>query len=308
MLNNNILILNFDDSLTPQKGLARHKVDMVDLKDMGPQARFWVSNKDKLAIEKRIPARTAGAITFLGSGDFHHISETLIARHDEPVSVIDFDFHPDWDIVFPMLHCGSWASRVMKTLNVPKLVMVGPASRDMSPFSMHTGDLGSLKDDRIEIYPYSRKPASVFFRSVPPNISFETKKYPFLTRVSWNELRKKNIMEFFMHVIKRLPTKKVYVTVDKDCLGTGDALTNWDQGSLPLDDLLLMLKMIKDNLDIVGMDITGDYSPIGIDGIFKRLVARLDHPKNVTAAGLPASRVTEVNERTNLKILDLMTS
>jgi len=302
-----IRILNFDDSVTRQKGLfSRHGADIIDLRDLGPRARFWMKDDVRREIERRIPPQETGAVTFLGSGDFHHVTGMLINRHDEGVCVIDFDFHPDWDTVFPILHCGSWVAQAMRSRNILKLVMVGASSRDLSPFSIQTGDLASLKDDRIEIYPYSRKPTAVFFRAVPPNISLETKRHLFFTRIRWNELKNKNIMEFFLHVIRRLPAKKVYVTIDKDCLGTGDAMTNWDQGSMPLDVLLSMLKMIKENLDIIGMDIAGDYSPIRVDGVFKKIASMLDHPRKVRAAELPGSSVTAVNELTNLKILDLM--
>lgn len=300
-----IRVLNFDDSVTQQKGLlSRRGSDVIDLRDLAGRVRFWMDRKVKSEVERRIPAQTTPAVTFLGSGDFHHVTDMLIGHCNEPISVIDFDFHSDWDTIFPILHCGSWAARAMRNRNVMKLVMIGPSSRDLSPFTLQTGDLASLKDDRIEIYPYSRRPATVFFRAVPPNISMETKKYPFFSRIFWNELKNRDIPEFFPHIIRRLPTKKVYATVDKDCLAAGDALTNWDQGELPLDSLIAMLKMIKENLDIVGMDITGDYSPIRVDGIFKNMISRLDHPGRAGAAELPASSVAAVNERTNLKILD----
>ena len=274
---------------------------------MRTRARFWMKGSGRRELEKRIPDQAKNAVTFLGSGDFHHVADILISRHNEPVSVIDFDFHPDWDTAFPLLHCGSWVRQTMRNRNVRKLVMLGASSKDLSPFSLQTGDLGSLRGDKIEIYPYSSPPAAVFFRAVPPNISIRTKKYPFFTRIYWNELKDKNITEFFLHIIRRFPTKKVYVTVDKDCLRPDDALTNWDQGNLSLDDLLTMLKIIKENLDIVGMDITGDYSPIRVDGVFKKITSRLDHPKKIKAAELPEPSVTAVNERTNLKILDLVT-
>jgi len=307
MLNKKILILDFDGSVTQQKGLlSGHEAEVIDLKDLGPRARFWMDRSVRRQIERRIPAQIKNAVTFLGSGDFHHVTDILIGRHDEPVSVIDFDFHSDWDTALPLLHCGSWVTRAMKNPNVLKLIMIGASSREMSPFSLQTGDLGSLRNDRIEIYPYLRKPATVFFRDVPPNISVKTKKYPFFTRVYWNELRNKDLVEFFLHVIRRLPTKKVYITIDKDCLGKDDALTNWDQGILSLGDLLIMLKLIKENLDIVGMDITGDYSAIRVEGVFKDMVSRLDHPRKVEAGTLSASSVTAVNERTNLKILDMI--
>ena len=304
-----IRILNFDDSVTRQKRLlADYDAEIIDMRDLGPGARFWMNRGVASKIEKRLPSRPTRTVTFLGSGDFHNVTDMLISRYDEPICVIDFDFHPDWDILFPMPHCGSWAARAMRRPNVLKLIMLGVSSRDLLPFSIHTGDLGSLKDDRIEIYPYSQKPAYVFLRRVPQNISIATTRYPFVTKILWNGLKDKNITEFLLHIIKRLPSKKVYVTVDKDCLRADYALTNWEEGAFSLDDLLVMLKILKDNLDIVGMDITGDYSAIQLAGIFKRFASYLDHTKRLKASELALSRIDEINERTNLKILELINS
>ena len=309
MLNKKIRILNFDGSVAGQKGLlARYDTEVIDLTDLGPSGRFWANANVRNKIARRIPEQNAGHVTFLGSGDFHHMTEILLSRYDEPVTVIDFDLHQDWDSTSSLLHCGSWVARALNRKNILKCVILGASSKDMNFFSLQAGCLEYLKNDRIELYPYSSKPGSIFFRKVPPNISFETKRYPFFTRIDWNELKEKNIEEFFMHIIKRLPIKKVYITVDKDCMNSEAALTNWDQGEMPLNHLLAILKIIKDNCDIVGMDITGDYSPVKTESAFKSAMLRLNHPKKTEALKFAASDITALNERTNLKILELITS
>lgn len=309
MLDKKIRILNFDDSVTSQKGLlSLYGADVVDLTDLGPKVRFWTDENGRRALSERVPKDGAGRVTFLGSGDFHHVTEILLSRYEEPVSVIDFDFHQDWDGTSSLLHCGSWVARVMKRKNIEKCVIVGASSIDMTFFSLQAGCLEHLKNDRIELYPYSSKRGAVFFRTVPSNISFTAKRYPFYTRIDWNALKNKNIAEFFLHIIRRLPSNKVYITVDKDCLKTGAALTNWDQGSMPLECLLTMLRMIRDNCDIVGMDITGDYSPVRVDGAFKRAVLWLSHPEKISASRFAGPRINTVNEETNLRILELLTA
>ena len=75
---------------------------------------------------------------------------------------------------------------------------------------------------------------------------------------------------------------------------------------LSLDELFLFLKLIKENLDIVGLDITGDYAPLKVKGAVRRIALFLDHPKGVKAAQLPESVVTATNEDTNLKILKVL--
>jgi hypothetical protein len=81
------------------------------------------------------------------------------------------------------------------------------------------------------------------------------------------------------------------------------ALTNWEQGAMPIDWLLNALSMIKEEKNIVGMDITGEYSPITIKNPIKRFLSLIDHPKQITAQVEP-SEIVSVNETTNLKILN----
>jgi len=302
-----IRILNFDDSVARQeKLLAQYHPQVIDLRDVGPSARLWASRKTKDEISRRIPAPVKGQITFLGSGDFHHVSNILIEKFDEPLCVIDFDFHPDWDILAPFLTCGSWVHRTLKNANVRKCVLIGIASDDMSSLWLPTGDLAALKDDRLEVYPYSHGPTRVFLKKVPDNISIEVSRSLLSSTIQWNELKGKNLTEFFLHVIRRLPSKNVYISIDKDCLSHEYALTNWEEGRLSLDDLLHMLKLIKENLNIVGVDITGDYSRPRVRGFARSLISKMDHPRNVKAESLDDSMVTAVNEETNLKILKLL--
>ena len=300
-----IRILNFDNSVIKQKNLlSEFKAEIIDLREFGPKIRFWMNDKDRRDIKKRIHGSRTDAVTFSGSGDFHHITDILISEFNEPVSVIAFDFHPDWSVFSPWLSCGSWVTRTLKNKNVLKCILIGAGCGDLS-FSIQGGDFNSLKGDRVEIYPYSHRPSTIFFRNIPPNSSMKIERYPFFTKIHWTELKNKNLTEFFLNVLKHLPAKKVYVTIDKDCLSTEDALTNWEEGNLPLKDLLSMLKTIRDNLDVAGMDVTGDYSPIRINGAFKKIAAYLNHPKNIKAMDLPESSVTAVNEKTNLKILQI---
>ena len=309
MLNNSIRILNFDDSVTRQKGLASsYGTKIIDLRDIGPRVRFWMNSKEREEIARRTLSSDKSAITFLGSGDFHQMSNILISAFTEPISVIDFDFHPDWHILPPRLSCGSWVVETLKNDNILKYIMVGISSDDLSALSMQGGDFNALKDDRLEIYPCARKPSIVFFRKIPQNISMEIRRGIFTSTIYWNELNSKNLMEFFLHILKRLPAKKVYLTIDKDCLKSEHALTNWEGGRLPLEDLLLMLRLIKENLEIVGADIVGDYSDIRIKGVMKNIVSHFDHPKRFSAKNILGSYITKINEDTNLKLMHVLTS
>ena len=306
-LDKKIRILDFDGSVTAQKGLlSRYDPEIVDLTDIGPQARFWAVPSVREAAARRIPDGEKNRISFLGSGDFHHITEILLARYDEPMALIHFDFHQDWDSTCPLLHCGSWVSKALKRANIVKCITLGASAKKMSFFSLQAGDLKLLENDRLELYPYASEPGTVFLRTVPRNSSCKTKRFPLMTRIAWKELRDQNLSEFAVHLVERLPTKKVYVTIDKDCMNAGSALTNWDQGKMTVDHVCDILKVIKERCDIAGMDITGDYSPVKTGNALKDIMLRWAHPRGIAASGYSASAITAVNERTNLKIIETM--
>jgi arginase family enzyme len=218
-----------------------------------------------------------------------------------------FDSHPDWDAFPPRLACGSWVNQALQNRNIGKFVLIGISSGDISSWWVESGNLDSLKDNRVEIYPYAHKPSLVFFRSIPQNISFRFQKHPLFKRIYWNELKGKNLKDFFLSLLKRLPTKEVYLSIDKDCLKKEYAITNWEEGHLSLDELLLLVKLIKENQDIIGADIAGDYSQACIQSRFKRMCSYFDRPKGLLADKLPESIVTATNEKTNLKILEALT-
>ncbi|MFH0791318.1 MAG: arginase family protein [Candidatus Omnitrophota bacterium] len=307
MLNKTIRILNFDNSILKQSILfSQYEHTVIDFKDFAPKARHWTDSKTRSLIEKRVVNSAKDSITFIGSGDFHHISEILISRFDQPISVIVFDAHPDWAGLSPQFSCGSWLNEILKKETIVKLVLMGISSDDISGFNIQTGNLNSLKNDRVEIYPHTHRPSTTFLKKIPPNASIGINRGVLFNRIFWNELKDKNLAGFIQTLLNRIPAKKVYISIDKDCLNNNHAITNWEEGKLSLEELLLMLRLIKQNMDIIGLDICGDYSPVSIQGGIKRIISRLDHPKDIKADELEDYVITAINQDTNLKILQCL--
>jgi hypothetical protein len=308
MFNQNIRILNFDASVIRQPGvLKNYNPEIIELSDLGPKARLWTDKKTGSAIEERLRGLSESSITFLGSGDFHHISSILTDRFDAPFSLIVFDFHPDWDILPPKFGCGSWVTRALKNKNIAKCVLAGVSSSDISSGWIQNGNLGALRDNRVEIYPYSHKPSRVFFRPVPENVSLNIKRDFLGSKIYWTELRGKDLADFFLSLVRRLPAKRVYVSIDKDCLREEYALTNWEKGLFSLEELLKILKIIKENLEIIGVDIVGDYSYASFDSRLKAFFSAIDHPKDIAASRFSDSFINATNQNTNLRILETLT-
>ncbi|MFA5146910.1 MAG: arginase family protein [Candidatus Omnitrophota bacterium] len=307
MSRKNVRILNFDSSITRQKTLIeKYAPDIVDLTDIGPAARMWFSDNSEGEINRRLDLRPPAAINLLGSGDFHHVSRLLIERIDGPLCVIGFDMHPDWDILPPRLACGSWVNGALENRNVLKFLLIGASSDDLSAPWIESGNIGAFRDGRLEIYPYSHAPSYVFFRDVPENLSVIVEKMLFFRRIWWTELAGKNMTDFFRGVLERLPSRKVYVTIDKDCLKREYAFTNWEAGRSTLEEVLSILRLIKEKTDIVGADITGDYSPVRVKGVLKKMASYIDHPKGRGTVAADDDLRRETNESTNLRILEAL--
>ena len=143
---------------------------------------------------------------------------------------------------------------------------------------------------------------------MPYNNSIRLEKGFLRSKIHWDELKGKSLSNFLLTLISGLPTKKVYLSIDKDCLKSEYALTNWEEGYFSLDDLLMMLKQIRSNLDILGVDITGDYSRPSFTKRLKSLVSRIDHPNNIKADTFNDDKISAVNELTNLQIISTLTS
>ncbi len=305
MLNKNIRVLNFDDSLKGQLELSRRfSLQVIDLKQIGPSCRLWMNKPCSEQIRNSLIPELKNSITFLGSGDFHHISSLLIGQFSQPLSVIVFDHHPDLDIFPPKFGCGSWVNRVLEKDNVLKVVLLGVSSGDISDFSIQAVNLNSFKNNRLEMYPYSHKPTKVLLKNIPRNSAIILKKKILHSEIHWRKLKSMDLERFIPELIKRLPSKQVYVSIDKDCLKSAYSLTNWEEGSLELNEMLTALKIIKENADIVGVDITGDYSLPVLKGRFKTFCSKIDHPKNYSAVNKSQQEIDAVNEKTNIKIIE----
>jgi len=263
-----------------------------------------MNQRDAAQVRQAVDSSLKNSPTLLGSGDFHHASALLVEQFQDPLSVIIFDHHPDCDALPPRLGCGSWVSRVLERPNVRKVVLLGISSGDISSIWIETIKLSALSKDKLEIYPYSHKPTKVLFRNVPENISITLRKKLFYREIHWQELKEKNLAVFFRGIIDRIPTKDVYISIDKDSLLPDYALTNWEAGHFELNDILALVRLVKERFNIVGLDITGDYSTARVHGIIKTIFSGIDHPKDYTAKGKPAVLINSVNENTNIKILE----
>ncbi|MFD1957580.1 arginase family protein [Paenibacillus thailandensis] len=59
-------------------------------------------------------------------------------------------------------------------------------------------------------------------------------------------------------LLSSLTADDIYVSIDKDVLDEADAVTNWDQGTMRLRQLIMALHELVVNKNIIGMDVCGE--------------------------------------------------
>lgn len=271
-------ILDTDGSVDVQalgNAVAWASVTRVDLRDLGPALRLWSRGKAIGAARARIAAAAdpRPSISFLGSGDFHHLAALLIERVDEPFTVLHFDNHPDWVRLAPRWHCGSWVNRVLALPNVRRVVTVGPCSDDLVDPGRKGGNLAALDAGRLALFPWQHPPSRVR-RPIADGAGHAWRD----GRIVWRNLAERQPEHAVDLVLDAIPTDAVWITLDKDVLPEREALTNWDQGRMPLAALTAMLRQAGQRKRILGADICGEYSPPRHANWLKRIEARLDQP------------------------------
>ena len=269
-------ILDFDGSVTGQLACGLPPpARIVDLRDVGQEARLWASGAQRDYIRQCLQPADRHRPTFIGSGDYHYVSALLLeTMAEQPVTVIVFDHHPDWERLPPRYGCGAWVNRALELPGVQQVLHVGAGSADLKYPAAWTGNRAAVRAGRLRLLT-----AAALGREPDGR---------------------------FAAALAAVPTPRVYVSVDKDCLRAAGALTNWEEGNLELEFLLRALRAIVETRTVVGLDITGDYSPIEIRSAWKSWCSRLDHPANYSARGRGAGEIARLNAETNAAILGVL--
>lgn len=232
-------------------------------------------------------------VVFYGSGDFHHLTVCLLERYDEPLTVVHVDNHPDWVMFPPTLNCGSWVTHALKLRNVARVVTLGPSGKDLEWPELKWGNLKAIVNGRLQVFPW-RKTESIVIRNYGDTDCWRQRG----NRLEWTHLRDRAWADAAAHLAAGLPTRGVYLTIDKDAIGHGEATTNWDQGRMTVNEIEILIGVLARSRTIVGVDICGDYSVPKLQGFLRRAVSHLDRDK--VEVDSPA---LAINSDTNARLL-----
>lgn len=296
-----LCVLDLDGSVAAQPlFLDRHAAGaatFVEMRDLAPQLRLTGSRRAMEAFLGRLPPPGRDAdMFFYGSGDFHHLTAGLLRRIDEPVTVIHLDNHPDWLTFPPTFNCGGWVSRALRLPHVRKVITIGPCSPDLAAPDLKGANLRALADGALEVYPWRHPPSRLLSARMSAASGWTG------NTIRWHNVGGAAWESFLSDLPRRIPTRAVWITLDKDVFCEPDALTNWDQGEMSLVHALVLLRRIATRHRIVGMDVCGDYSPARFRDPWRRFLAFTDHDcRRVRAADHAV-----INARANAQLLRLM--
>lgn len=275
-----IRILDLDGSLRATAAVCSQdwEVHGHDLRALGPPARFLCSRTARDRILAQLDPAERSVLTFYGSGDFHHLSLALLSQFHEPVSLVVFDQHPDWDITSPWPCCGTWVNEALAQEFVQKVVVVGAGPPDLHGWHLWRGNVAALRSGKLEVYPWSwaTSRAPLGPDQITPSGVFTRKKLT--SSMAWSTLKQRGLLAMLHDVVGRLPPGGVYLSVDKDVLLPQDAVTNWEPGEMKLSELCEGLAWLRGAVSLVGADVTGDFAlgkPLSLPA---RFLSHLNHP------------------------------
>jgi arginase family enzyme len=270
------LHLNLDDAWPVEPfGLP-----VVDARDWGPRLRFSAPPRLIAEFYREHEPHLATPFLLYGSGDFHYLTALRLRRFTEPIVLVSFDNHPDWDVRPPRWGCGGWVNRALELSQVRRVSVWGCGNFECWWPHQIFGNRRAERAGTLAVHPWAgERPAK------------DRQRRGAILRDDWRE--------HFEQFAKSLGETNVYVTIDLDCLRAEEAATNWESGRFTIVDLEWALAKLHESSRIVGGDICGAYSSPHYARFKQRFAAEFDHPK----VQLPdADQIRTVNLATLTKL------
>ena len=232
---------------------------LVDATEWGPKLRFCAPGALIDEFFREVDAQLSRFVLY-GSGDFHHLTALWIRRVREPVVVVSFDNHPDWDVRPPRWSCGAWVNRALELPHVRSVHVWGCGNFECWWPTQVFGNRRAEREGKLAVHPWAdERPQK------------EQARRGAIFRTTWRDE--------FERFVAGIRGDNVYVTVDMDCLQPSDAVTNWENGRFTVDDVGWAIGKLRSETQVVAGDICGAFSEQRYARRGQRFVAKIDHPK-----------------------------
>jgi hypothetical protein len=230
----------------------------LDLRDWGPRLRY-VGRPSEIELFFNDVVRSLPPFVLYGSGDFHHLAGLFVRRVTEPLTLVSFDNHPDWDVRPLLWSCGAWVSRALEYPNVEQASVWGCANFELAFPGRLFANTAAIKSGRLKVHAWAERQSAATQR-----------RFDCISRVDWRER--------FASFAEGLRGKAIYVTVDIDCLRAEEAVTNWESGLYTAADVAWVIGQLRSAGKVVGGDLCGAWSEPIYARRFQRLAGWWDHP------------------------------
>ncbi|MFN2541297.1 MAG: hypothetical protein ABR514_03895 [Chthoniobacterales bacterium] len=247
--------LNLDDAwLEEPLGLPR-----LDALEWGRPLRFSAPPRVVEEFFQEHETQLASFVLY-GSGDLHYLTALWLRRVGDPLTVVSFDNHPDWDIRPPKWACGGWVNRALELPQVERVSVWGCGNFECWWPHNIFGNRRAERSGKLEVHPWADD-------------------RPMQDRQRRGAILRNNWRELFENFARDLRGRNIYVTIDLDCLRAEEAVTNWENGRFTIVDLTWALGRLRESARIVAGDICGAYSPPAYARWTQRFASEWDHPK-----------------------------
>lgn len=308
-----LINLDIDHSVKLQREVCRLIDEQRDLHASINAIRLWTNARGLRIVretisELRLKYPHDRWFTFMGSGDFHQLSATLIESLPDskrPVTIILLDNHPDWFKAPAHYHCGAWVVQALKHKWVEQVIMIAQNSNDIRGDQFKLSPFNELCKGRVVMYPLKRERVFVPL-AWPKNVAgvASFKRTLLGTELRFDSLQKLGANKLSERLAESLAGKNVYISIDKDVLNKEEAISDWDQGELKLDDMLTIIKGIAKSANIIGVDVCGERAPEPVHGLLKKI----DSGRTFKNKIRKFEEANRINEQSNLKILHAITN
>lgn len=253
--------LNLDDAWNSTGGdqIPSGVLHRVDLRASGQALRYHGTRTNVDTFYRAIEGQLTPFVLY-GSGDFHYLAGVLLRRVQQPVTLISFDNHPDWDIRPPYWACGGWVNRALEMPSVRRIAVWGCGNFELAFPSRLFANRKALRSGRMEVHAWAERQRPAVQR-----------RFNCMTRQNWRER--------FEDFSRQLAGQQIYVTVDLDCLRAEEAVTNWENGLFTAEDVAWAIRQLRKNSEVIAGDLCGAYSPPVYARWFQWLAGNWDHPK-----------------------------
>ncbi|BAS26898.1 arginase family protein [Limnochorda pilosa] len=275
-----IAVLDTGGAITRQVRLLKaHPTTFVTLHPPARTYRFFLHHAQLPRLARRL-SPVLGRVTFLGTGEYHHLTAALLhavasAAEVRPAAVaraafgaygtsaaesarppgmglVVLDAHPEWSIApAGYVHCGSWLPHVLSQpwLRAVALVGVGALeTQGMLDPRVLFGVQTAVRSGRLSVHPARRSTARAIAQAFGP--------------VDVPASLEDGVDAVVADVLTFLGPGPAYLSIDKDVVAPEELPNAWGGGELSVGETLRLVEgLLAGGLEPAGADVCGEWEP-----------------------------------------------